>query len=146
MKDFAQIFAWCLPEPNSGCWLWTHSLTKDGYGRLNLGHKETVAHKGMYEIVKGPVPSGLELDHLCRTRACINPDHLEPVTEKENCRRSTSLASRRSRQTECLRGHPFDSANTYRTKRGWRQCRACHVAKHIRLRAMKKANPHEAKR
>ncbi len=81
------------PEPNCGCWLWTASLDTKGYGQINIGSGavKTImacAHRQMYIAIKGAIPEGLELDHLCRVRCCVNPDHLEPVTAAENIHRS----------------------------------------------------------
>ncbi len=78
---------------NSGCWIWTASIGQEGYGRFGIKSLETgkfriiEAHRVSYELFIGPILNGLELDHLCRVRACVNPAHLEPVTHKENCRR-----------------------------------------------------------
>lgn len=73
-----------VPEPNSGCFLWTGTLDKAGYGRAWNGRKKTLAHRFSYELAKGPIPEGLHIDHLCRVTACVNPDHLEAVTQAEN--------------------------------------------------------------
>lgn len=73
-----------------GCWLWTASLDGNGYGRFHDGERDTKAHRSGYEMLVGPVPDGLELDHLCRVRACVRPDHLEPVTHAENVRRAAA--------------------------------------------------------
>lgn len=108
-----RIMRLTIPEPNSGCWLWTGQM-RGGYGRIKIGgrrgtHKS--AHVLLYEVTKGPVPEGLELDHLCRTRCCVNPDHLEAVTHAVNRQRGTQgdhLAAR----THCPQGHPYDEANT----------------------------------
>lgn len=79
------------PENGQGCWLWTGSRDRWGYGRFTVrtpvGPRNRMAHIAMYESVVGPVPEGMQLDHLCHNECCINPDHLEPVTPKENCRR-----------------------------------------------------------
>src|SRR3990167_7266351 len=80
-----------IPEPNTGCWLWTGQLSASGYGKLEVNRNgrrcKLSAHRVAFEVYKGPIPDGLCLDHLCRQRSCINPDHLEPVTKRENARR-----------------------------------------------------------
>lgn len=120
-----------MPEPNSGCWLWTGYQHPTGYGRLftgwRLGRKPTTvtAHRLVYELVKGPVPEGLCLDHLCRVRCCVNPDHLEPVTQAENNSRGVSLSALNARKMHCKRGHEFSPENTYIKADGARECLAC---------------------
>ncbi len=107
-----------------GCWKWTGYLVR-GYGAVHLdGHLKYV-HRVIYELLVGPIPQGLELDHLCRNPTCVNPDHLEAVTHRENVLRGMSISANRARQTRCKRGHPFDLANTYVGPEGNRQCRAC---------------------
>jgi len=113
----------------SGCWLWTASRNPGGYGQIWANGKAARhAHRIAYELLVGPIPDDLELDHLCRVRHCVNPAHLEPVTHAENVRRGNMeikrLAVIRGR-THCKRGHPFDDANTYVTPDGRRQCRVC---------------------
>lgn len=105
----------------SGCWEWTASRDRRGYGHFKvLEGNSRFAHRWSYQHFVGPIPDGLELDHLCVNPSCVNPDHLEPVTRAENQRR------RLARMTACHRGHPFDEANTYRPYEGRRVCRACH--------------------
>lgn len=106
------------------CWLWVAALDK-GYGRFAAdGRRMISAHRWSYEFHVGPIPEGLTLDHLCRTPRCVNPDHLEPVTQRENMARIPP-------KTHCPHGHPFTTANTYiRTAsrqdlRPARQCRTC---------------------
>ena len=77
--------------PWSGCWIWMGALSANGYGNIHVRPKNIVAHRYFYEYAKGPVPSGLDLDHLCRVRCCVNPDHLQPVTRSENLRRGSRI-------------------------------------------------------
>lgn len=108
-----------------GCWVWTGAMSEQGYGITWAGHRTIKAHRYVYEFAVGPVPEGMDLDHLCRCRACVNPAHLEPVTRSENLRRGHAAAPR-PLPTHCKRGHAYDEANTY-TWRGRRNCRACHA-------------------
>lgn len=106
------------------CWLWTGSLHTDGYALTSFKGKTTGVHRLAYEAYVGPIPEGLEIDHLCRVRRCVNPAHLEAVTHKVNMqRRDYSPASK----THCKNGHPFDEANT-RVRDGKRVCRTCRRA------------------
>ena len=106
-----------LPEPNSGCWIWL-GYVADGYGKINNKKGSTLVHRAMYEHVKGPVPEGLQLDHICRTRCCANPDHLEPVTQVVNVRRGAAA------RTHCKLGHPLDGYVS-RGSSGQRFCKQC---------------------
>src|ERR1700743_2238118 len=95
----------------NGCWNWTGSLTDAGYGRIRRkGFKEKLAHRILYEMVIGPIPAGLELDHICRNRSCVRPDHVEPVTHAENMRRAAVT----SQWTHCSRGHRLAGENLSR--------------------------------
>ena len=111
-----------------GCWEWTASRTSAGYGNLRLTDRNVYAHRASYELFVGPIPAGLQIDHLCRNRACVRPDHLEPVTQQENIRRGMGGESSRSK-THCPQGHPYDEANTRIGRRGdgtqFRLCRTC---------------------
>ena len=118
------------PEPNSGCWLWTGAVGSHGYGQVGKTPEfnTTVVHKILYEEKFGPVPDGLELDHLCRVRCCVNPDHLEPVTRRENIMRGIAPSALQAKQSECKNGHPLsgDNLRTYKTKYGiGRKCKIC---------------------
>lgn len=108
-----------------GCWLWTGPKNRYGYGIHSENHKSLKAHRWSYEYHKGPIPEGLQIDHLCRNRSCVNPDHLEAVTKKENTLRSQAPTALNARKTHCQNGHPFDAENTIINKHGWRYCRIC---------------------
>lgn len=110
----------------SGCWLWTRTTQAEGYGHISSGGRTRLVHRLMYERYVGPIPSGLHLDHLCRTPACCNPDHLEAVTPGENIRRSPiAVTAVNGRKTHCPAGHPYSDENTRRLRNGGRACRAC---------------------
>ena len=87
------------------CWLWTGGKSVGGYGVIMICGKNKRAHRVSYEAFAGPIPEGLELDHLCRNRACVNPAHLEPVTGLVNIRRGNGFAARNARKTRCIHGH-----------------------------------------
>lgn len=111
-----------------GCWLWTGSKTPSGYGlaRAESGSsRRTGAHRMAYELLVGPIPEGLQLDHLCCNPSCVNPDHLEPVTARVNSLRSTSPPAANEVKTHCVNGHEFTPENTGRRANGNRRCRAC---------------------
>ena len=84
-----------------------------------------VSHRYAYELVIGPIPKGLTLDHLCRVRGCVNPGHLEPVTQRENTLRGTSPVAANPGKTHCPSGHPYKKPHLYINKRGGRQCLTC---------------------
>ena len=117
---------WEKVDTTGECWVWTAAVS-NGYGRFATPKGRTnLAHKFLYEETVGPVPEGMELDHLCRNRACVRPDHLEPVTRKENLNRSPILNRvNRKKRTHCKKGHEYTAENTY-TWREMRKCRTCH--------------------
>ena len=114
------------------CWVWNRHIDKDGYGG-GMPKPNPGAHRYVYALMVGPIPDGLQIDHLCRVRACVNPEHMEPVTHAENMRRSFH-----AQKTHCQNGHGFSPENTYqRPKDGVRQCRACNASAARRYAARK---------
>ena len=109
------------------CLIWIGAKNPKGYGIFHNGFKHMAAHRFAYEQTKGPIPAGLQVDHLCRTRACMNPEHMEAVTNRENTLRGTGPTSINAKKTECKRGHKFDKENTVPVK-GGRACLACRRA------------------
>lgn len=109
-----------------GCWEWTAGRTGGGYGAIMVEGRQSTAHRVVYEVFVGPIPIGLDLDHLCRNRGCVRPDHLEPVTRRENLLRGETLAARHAAKTHCDAGHELTVENVYERKdKPGRMCREC---------------------
>ena len=121
-------------DREDGCWEWTGGMTS-GYGRFFVGGqsrpKQVGAHRWAYQHLIGPIPDGLQLDHLCRNRACVNPAHLEPVSQRVNVLRGEGLSAKQARQTHCRHGHEFTPENTRMAKGRKRHCRQCQHYRNI---------------
>ena len=127
IDDVLKRLVICEPSTMpTGCWEWPGARA-NGYGRVGFGGKCAVVHRLVYVHFVGPVPDGLELDHLCRNRCCANFEHLEAVTGRMNKLRGVSPSAQCARKTHCSRGHEFSPENTRVTPLGKRSCRKCHV-------------------
>lgn len=113
-------------DPDTGCWIWRLGAIGGGYGVRVVDGRPRLVHRLHYEELVGPIPEGLVIDHLCRTPRCVNPGHLEPVTQRENVLRGDSPHAQNARKTHCPQGHPYDNGNTYRIPAtGHRKCLVC---------------------
>lgn len=132
-RPLAERF-WAKVEKTDTCWLWRGALQPNGYGRFGSTQRSQVgnwlAHRMAYTLAVGPIPEGLTIDHLCRNRACVNPAHLEPVTQGEN--------NLRAYDGKCRAGHPFTTETTYVGPNGFRQCRTCRNARATESRARRR--------
>lgn len=115
---------WRQVQKTDGCWNWTGCVT-GGYGRIRVGDERVQAHRYSYELSGGTIPDGFHLDHLCRNQLCVRPDHLEPVTPRENILRGLSPMAMQAKQTHCKRGHELFGENLRLRPNGKRECKAC---------------------
>ncbi len=139
--DAPAVRFWRKVQKTETCWLWTGHCTAGGYGTFSLERRSVFAHRFAYELVVGPIPEGLTLDHRCHNedrscpagdgclhRRCVRPDHLEPATMGQNVRRGNPggwTAGRRAARTHCKRGHLLSEANVTLGADGGRRCRLC---------------------
>lgn len=128
-SDILPVDVWKRIQVDAnGCWIWTGSKGRQGYGRTTHGDgstKYTGTHRLTYMRIVGAVPEGLELDHLCRVRSCCNPEHLEPVTHRENMLRGETVFAFNAKKTHCRHGHELSGDNLMPTTRNERACRTC---------------------
>lgn len=121
-----RIERYTIRDPATDCWLWTGMLDTAGYGRfygdLNGKPVQMSAHRASYEFFRGPIPAGMQIDHLCRVRRCVNPAHFEVVTGGENTRRGINF---QRTKTHCPQGHPYEPWNLRASKEGKRLCLTC---------------------
>lgn len=111
---------------DNGCWNWTGAITSSGYGNFAINRVATVAHRLSYKWIIGEVDGGLDLDHLCRNRRCVNPAHLEPVSRSINLLRGDTIPAEHAKKTHCPQGHEYTQENTYvYAKTNSRYCRIC---------------------
>lgn len=115
--------------PSDECWIWRGDLSGSGYGRLWVGSRYFAAHRISFLVFRGPIAPGLVLDHLCRRRSCVNPSHLDPVTNRTNILRGEGVCARNSRKTHCIRGHPLSKGNVRKESGNRRRCLSCGAAK-----------------
>lgn len=123
MTVIDRFMAKVMPEPTGGCWLWLGAISAKGYGRFGLRGRNRLAYNVAYELFVGPIPDdGLVFDHVCEEKSCVNPAHLQRVTNRVNVQR---YFQRRPARTHCARGHDLTEDNVYVFATGRRECRTC---------------------
>lgn len=130
---FRRFSAKVAVNQETGCWEWSAGHNQYGYGQFYISRAEArdnavirrmMAHRYAFQMIIGAIPTGLDLDHLCRNRGCCNPLHLEPVTRQENLLRGETIPAAHAAKTHCPKGHEYNEANTY-SFHGERRCAAC---------------------
>lgn len=139
---------WCrvLNVGNPGCWEWAGARTPTGYGHIQIKGRTISTHRLVYQCICGPIPKGLTIDHLCRNRLCVNPEHLEAVTFRENTRRGTSPIAKNAKKTRCPRNHPLSGPNLRVYFGPYGPTRYCLICKKAASRRtyLRKKNKHAA--
>ena len=123
-KSFWEEKFWSRVKKTENCWLWTGTHVEQGYGYFSLRGKSVLAHRFSYQLKFGNIPAGLQLDHTCRVKDCVNPAHLEAVTHSENQRRKWGYRNN-TPKTKCVRNHPLNKESIYVDKRGRKSCKSC---------------------
>lgn len=139
---------WSKVEFTDSCWNWLACRNQDGYGAFGIGSRADGtrriigAHRWAYEFAIGPIPDGMEIDHICHTRYCVRPDHLQVVTPVMNKKLAEfdHLGQWQKSKTHCPSGHPYDEANTHIGTKGERKCRTCNRLRAIKWRANQRRN------
>lgn len=129
------------PEPNTGCWLWGASSDWKGYGKFCVAKRNLMAHRWSYTMLVGDIPEGRQIDHLCRQKGCVRPDHLEPVTAQVNMLRGPTVAATNAAKTACPQEHPLTEDNVLSDRLGRRKCRTC--ANERKMAAYRAQHPEE---
>lgn len=145
-EPIERFWAYVGLQPTDRCWSWRGPIDDNGYGLFWSGSTRTRAHRFAYELAIGPIPEGLTIDHTCHTsecdspgtdcphRRCVNPGHLEPVTQRENTLRGQTVVAAHAAKTHCPQGHAYDEKNTHINRAGSRVCRACDLVRTHRKR------------
>jgi hypothetical protein len=137
----AEDLFWAKVEKTEGCWLWTACTSARGYGRVTFAGRVQMAHRVSYLLTLGPIPEDKELDHLCRVKNCVRPDHLDPVPHRVNVQRGDAgkhLVTHYATRTHCGKGHALTPDNLLRAALPGRQCRRCNLDRQARSYAARK--------